>query len=57
MGLLGGVLLMSGYGAMLLGMIGIIINLFLGQWSDAGVSLLIFVGGLVAGATATAILE
>lgn len=57
MGLLGGLLLLGGLGAVILGVIGIVVGLVTGQWQDAGLSCLILVAGLASGTTATFILE
>jgi hypothetical protein len=57
MGLLGGALLLGGIGAVIIGVIGVIVGLMTWQFSDAGLSALILLGGLVSGAIATSILE
>ena len=57
MGLIGGLLLLGGIGAVILGAIGVVVNLWLWQLPDAGLSALMIVGGLASGGFATAILE
>jgi hypothetical protein len=57
MGLLGGVLLLGGLGTAVMGIIGVIAGLVMGEWFNALLSLGWLVGGLIAGAAGTAILE
>ncbi len=57
MGLLGGLLLLGGFGAMILGAIGVVAGIVMGDWHNALLSLGFLVGGLAAGGIATSILE
>lgn len=57
MGPLGFLLLLSGLGAIVLGAVGVVANLWMWHLPDAGISALMIAGGLASGAAATAILE
>jgi hypothetical protein len=57
MGLLGGLLLLGGIGTVILGAIGVVAGIFMGEWHNALISAGFIAGGLVAGALAASILE
>ena len=57
MGLLGGLFLLSGIGAMLFGVVVAVASLWNGEWLGAPYGLGIVAGGLASGAVASAILE
>jgi len=57
MGIIGMLLLLGGLGSIVLGVIGVVANLFMGQYMEAMISVTFIIGGLVAGALAASILE
>lgn len=57
MGLLGGILLLGGIGSIILGIVGVAVNLYMWQLPEARYSGLMILGGFAAGGLAAAILE
>lgn len=57
MGLIGGLLLLGGIGAVIVGIIGIIGNLIMWNPLAIGYCILLLIGGLISGALAASILE
>lgn len=57
MGVIGALCLFGGLGLLVMGLIGIVLGVFTGQWENVAFSVGIFGAGIISGTIGTAILE